>query len=117
MGGGGLLLIQRCVSEGTHIVASLFTLVALLVGLGFGLIWLALLRVEGLPAFTEDLADLACNAQAISEKVESLPAEHTKADARVLLPHVFALLVGEEHIGGKTTFGRVGIYCHGVSEE
>lgn len=31
----------------------------------------------------------------------------TKANSRVLLPHVVALLVGEEHVGRKTTLGRV----------
>ena len=53
---------QDCEFENTHIVAGLFTLVAFFVGLGFGLIRLALLRVESLPAFTEDFADLTCHA-------------------------------------------------------
>lgn len=33
----------------------------------------------------------------------------TKANSRVLLPHVVALLIGKEHVGRKTTLGRVGI--------
>lgn len=33
----------------------------------------------------------------------------TKADARVLLSDIVALLVGEEHVSGQTTLGRIGI--------
>lgn len=33
----------------------------------------------------------------------------TEGDTRVLLPHILTLLVGEEHVGGKTTLGRIGI--------
>ena len=106
-------------SESTHIVASLLTLIALLVSFSFSLIWLALLRVEGLPAFAEDFADLACHTirDQRDGRVITSKVVHTEADARVLLPHIFALLIGEEHIGGKTTFGRVGICGHDASAE
>lgn len=46
-------------SRDTHVVARLLALVASLVGLGFGLIRLALLSTECLPALTKNLADLA----------------------------------------------------------
>jgi len=35
---------------------------------------------------------------------------HTEADAWVLLTNVLTLLVGEEHVGRKTTLRRVGVY-------
>ncbi len=35
---------------------------------------------------------------------------HTEADSRVLLPHVVTLLIGEEHVGGQATLGRVGVW-------
>ena len=35
---------------------------------------------------------------------------HTEADAGVLLSHIVTLLIGEEHIGGQTTLGRVGVW-------
>ncbi len=34
----------------------------------------------------------------------------TKADARVFLSNIVTLLVGKEHVSGKTTLWRVGIY-------
>lgn len=39
----------------------------------------------------------------------------TEGDAGVLIPDVLALLVGEEHIGRKTTLGRVRVWV-GVSD-
>lgn len=33
----------------------------------------------------------------------------TESDARVVLAHLLALLIGEEHVGGQTTLGRVGV--------
>jgi hypothetical protein len=33
----------------------------------------------------------------------------TELDAGVLLADLVALLVGEEHVGGETTLGRVGV--------
>lgn len=42
-------------------IGGLLLLVALLVSRGLGLVWLALLAVEGLPSFPEDFADLAWN--------------------------------------------------------
>jgi hypothetical protein len=35
---------------------------------------------------------------------------YTEADTRVLLTDVISLGIGEEHVGGKTTLWRVGIY-------
>ena len=34
----------------------------------------------------------------------------TEADAGVLLSHIVTLLVGEEHVGGQATLGRVGVW-------
>ena len=33
----------------------------------------------------------------------------TEADAWILLSHIVPLLVGEEHVGGQATLGRVGV--------
>lgn len=49
------------------IVCCLFLLVALLVGFGLGLIWLALLGVQGLPPLAQNLADLAYNAHGVGQ--------------------------------------------------
>ena len=35
---------------------------------------------------------------------------HTKADAGVLFTNILTLVVGEEHVGRKTTLGRVRVY-------
>jgi hypothetical protein len=35
---------------------------------------------------------------------------HTEADAGVLFTNILTLVVGEEHVGRKTTLGRVGVY-------
>lgn len=42
-----------------YVVASLLIFITLLVGLGLGLIWFALFRVERLPPLAEDLANFA----------------------------------------------------------
>lgn len=65
----------------TYIIRLLFIFVALLVGRSLGLIRSALLVAQSLPTLAEDLANL------------------TKRHAGVLLSHVIALLVGEEHVG------------------
>jgi hypothetical protein len=73
------------------VVSLLLILVSLLVGSGLGLVRSTLLLVESLPSLTEELADL------------------TERDTRVLLTDVLTLLVGEEHVGGETTLGGVGV--------
>lgn len=51
---------MNCLSSRfTHSIAGFLTQIALFVRGGFGLVWLTLLRVEGLPALTEHLSDLA----------------------------------------------------------
>lgn len=35
--------------------------------------------------------------------------KHTELDTRVVLTDLFTLLVGEKHVCGKTTLGRVGV--------
>jgi hypothetical protein len=35
---------------------------------------------------------------------------HTEADTRVLITNILTLLICEEHVGGETTLGRVGIF-------
>lgn len=45
----------------THIVFGLLIFIALLVGSSFLLVWLALLFAQGLPAITQDLANLTCD--------------------------------------------------------
>jgi hypothetical protein len=37
----------------------------------------------------------------------------TESDTWLLLSYVLALLVGEEHVGGKTTLGGIGV-CDGA---
>jgi hypothetical protein len=39
---------------------------------------------------------------------------HTERDSGILLAHVVALLLGEEHVGGETTLRRVWV-CSRVS--
>jgi hypothetical protein len=73
------------------VVSLLLILVSLLVDGSLGLVRSTLLLVEGLPSLTEELADLA------------------ERDTGVLLTDVLTLLVGEEHVGGKTTLGGVGV--------
>jgi hypothetical protein len=34
---------------------------------------------------------------------------HTEGDARVLFTNILTLVIGEEHVGRKTTLGRVGV--------
>ena len=41
---------------------------------------------------------------------------HTEADAGVLLSHIVTLLIGEEHVGGQATLGRVGVWRCLVSQ-
>lgn len=82
----------------SYVIRLLLIFVPLLVGGGLGLVRCALLVAESLPPLTEDLADLA------------------ERDAGVLLTDIVTLLVRKEHVGGKTTLGRVGI-CIDVSKE
>lgn len=103
----------------TYVVACLLALVSLLVGFGFGLIRLALFRVERLPSLTEDLANLTYSARAMSaHSPETLDrvVSRTKADSGVLLPHVVTLLVGEEHVGRQTTLWCIGVWQRLVSD-
>jgi len=72
-----------------RVVRRLLILITLLVGGSLGLIGTTLLLVQGLPSLTEDLANLA------------------KADARVLVANILALLVGEEHVGREATLGGI----------
>lgn len=39
----------------------------------------------------------------------SMKGRHTELDTGVVLTDLLALLVGEEHVCGKTTLGRVGV--------
>lgn len=82
---GGFLIFFRSV------VAGLLVFVSLLVGLGLLFVGAAVFVAQGLPALTENLADLA------------------KGDTRVLLSDALTLLVGEEHVGRETTLGRIGV--------
>lgn len=75
----------------SYVISSLLILISLLVDSSLGLIWGSLLLVEGLPALTEELADL------------------TEGNTRVFLTDVLSLLVGEEHVGRETTLGGVGV--------
>jgi len=86
---GTRLLFVVVVAAGS--VGGLLLLVTLLVGLGLGIVRLLLLVVEGLPLLAELLADLA------------------ELDTGVVLADLVTLLVGEEHVGGKTTLGLVGV--------
>jgi hypothetical protein len=75
----------------SYVVGGLLILISLLVGSSLGLVGSTLLVVESLPALAEKLADL------------------TEGDATVLLANVLTLLVGEEHVGGETALGCVGV--------
>jgi len=76
----------------TSVVFGLLIFVALLISLSFCLVWLTLLLAQCLPSISKDLADLA------------------EADAGVLFTNILTLVVGEEHVGRKTTLGRVGVF-------
>ena len=39
----------------------------------------------------------------------SMKGRHTELDTGVVLADLVALLVGEKHVGGETTLGRVGV--------
>lgn len=89
-------------------VGGLLLLVALLVGLGLGIVGLLLLVAEVLPLLTELLADLACDVLVVCfDQISSV--QHTELDAGVVLADLVALLVGEEHVGRKTALGLVGV--------
>jgi len=84
-------LLRRLFLLGISIVACLLILISLLVLCSLGFIGSSLLSIECLPSFTKDLANLA------------------KGDTWVLVTDILTLLVGEEHVGGKTTLWRVGV--------
>lgn len=84
-------LLVIIVIEGTSLVRGLLVLVALLVGSSLGLIGGLLLVRQLLPLVAEDLSDLA------------------ELDAGVILTDLVALLIGEEHVGGETTLGGIGV--------
>jgi hypothetical protein len=94
---------------GMYLVDGLLLLVSLLVRGSLGIVWLALLLVQGLPLLSEQLSDLACAWLEMRLKVIA-QCELTELDAWVVLADLVTLLVGEEHVCGKTTLGRVGIY-------
>jgi len=73
------------------VIICLLIFITLLVRSSLGLIRCTLLLVKGLPSLTENFANLA------------------KGDTRVLIPHILALLVGEEHVRGETTLGGIGV--------
>lgn len=102
-----------------YIIGRLLILVALLVRSSLGFVWLALLVVQRLPAFTEDLSDLACKTQRMSvndlRDLISDVDERTKGDSGILISNILTLVVGEEHVGREGTFGRVGILVKLVS--
>lgn len=92
----------------TYLVSGLLFLVALLVSSSLGLVRLALLLVQGLPLLTEKLADLTC--EWLGKGIEmSKGRKLTELDAGVVLTDLVTLVVGEEHVCGKTTLGRVGV--------
>ena len=95
--------------EKSYVVLSLFVLIALLVIGSLLLVWLSLLLSQGLPSITEDLADLAYKG--ISGCSPRVRLDHlTKADAWVLITDILTLLVGKEHVCGKTTLWSIGIW-------
>lgn len=100
--------------KNTYVVGGLFIFISLLVCCGLGLIWTTLLIVQGLPSLTEHLSDLAwrdCQTWEVDLR-ERKGKEITESDARVFLADIVTLFVGEEHVGGETTLGGIGV-CHG----
>jgi hypothetical protein len=92
-----------------YLVGSLLFLVPLLVSGGLGIVWLALLLVQGLPLLSEKLADLAYAWLEMWFMLVEL-YRLTELDAGVVLADLVTLIVGEEHVSGKTTLGGVGVY-------
>jgi hypothetical protein len=91
-------------------ILSLLGLVAFLVDLGLVLVFLLVLVGEFLPPLTQELANLACIMVSFddSEKWCSLKPL-TELDAGVFLANLVAVVIGEEHVGRKTTLGGVGV--------
>jgi hypothetical protein len=69
-----------------------------------------LLLVQRLPLLAELLADLAWGGIRSSYIGMVSEAKLTELDTRVVLTDLVTLLVGEEHVGGQTTLGRVRVY-------
>jgi len=82
---GGVIVVGRLFDLGLHIVVRFFVFITLLVCFGFLFIRAALDVSQGLPALTEELADL------------------TERNAWILLTNIVTLLVGEEHVGRQAT--------------
>lgn len=102
--------------SGTYIVVmGFFVFVTFLVGCGFRLIGLTLLHIQSLPSLPKYFANLPCiihirvRESRLRENTNSLDqrGRFTKADSRVLFPHVVALLICEEHIGRKSALGCI----------
>lgn len=101
---GFLLFLLLSLGE----VGGLLLLVALLVSGSLSIVGLAVSLAQSLPLVTELLANLTCRGVRYvqqSRERDSL----TEADAGVLLANLVAVVIGEEHIGGETTLGRVGV--------
>ena len=92
------------------IVLGLLLFVALLVSGSLGVVGLALSLGQGLPLVTEHLADLACCEGQPVAMSQRTACNLTKGDTGVLLANLVTVLVGEEHVGGQTALGRVGVY-------
>jgi hypothetical protein len=93
-------------------IGSLLLLVPLLVSGGLGLIRSTLLVGERLPLLAEELANLAWMKMKLSAGVLKLrggAVELTELDAGVVLANLLALVVGEEHVGGETALGSIGV--------
>jgi hypothetical protein len=73
-----------------------------------------LLLRQGLPLLTEKLADVTW-AWLESRTAAAFMGRLTKLDAGVVLTDLITLLVGEKHVRGKTTLGRVRIYHQSAS--
>ena len=92
-------------------VGGFLLFVALLVSGSLSIVGLAVGLAQSLPLVTELLANLACGGVRSvqwSWGINSL----TEADAGVLLADLIAVVIGEEHVSGQTTLGRVGVYVN-----
>ena len=89
-------------------VGGLLLFVALLVSGSFVVVGLALRLAQSLPLVTKLLANLACRDVRYVRRSWRINSP-TEADAGVLLANLVAVVIGEEHVGGQTALGRVGV--------
>lgn len=114
----GLIVSADCrvgsKADATYLILGLLGFISFLIVCGAFLVGSTLTLVQRLPACTQDLADLAYSMIS-DERHEVMNMRRTKADTGVFVADILTLFIGEEHVGGKTTLGGIGICGHSVS--